>query len=54
MWMDLLLAVFAVAPLLPVTHKQVRSGASSGIKMPEDTSILLVALQASPTGLPRQ
>ena len=54
MWMDLLLTIIAVAPLLPVTRTHLRSAEASRINPPEDSLIPVLALQASPTGPPRQ
>jgi hypothetical protein len=54
MWMDLLLTIIAVAPLLPVTRTHLRSAEAPRNNPPEVTSIPMLALQASPTGPPRQ
>jgi len=54
MWMDLLLTIIAVAPLLPVTRTHLRSAQAPRIKSPNDPPIPVLALQALPTGPPRQ
>lgn len=54
MWMDLLLTIIAVAPLLPVTRTHLRSAEAPRINTAGGSPTPAFALQASPTGPPRQ